>query len=392
MPTERARRILEWLEAERTELTEFLAQLIQAESPSSLPESQEAIQRLLSRELCDLGFRLRCIRGSSTGGHLLCVPRERTRRAPAQVIIGHTDTVWPLGTLDSMPLVCENGRIKGPGAFDMKGGLAQLVWAFRALSALELRPTVTPVVFLNSDEEVGSPESGRHVVRLARLADRVLVLEPALGRKGKLKTARKGAGQFTLRVTGRAAHAGLEPGRGVSAILELSHLVQRLFELNEPHEGISVNVGTIGGGLRPNVVAPFGELAVDIRVMTREQAERVEREIRRLKPVNAAARLVVEGGIEKPPLERTPRNRALWRLAKRLGGELDLELEEGTSGGASDGNLASLYAPTLDGLGAVGGGAHAVHEFVQWEALTRRAALLALLLLAPPVAWRDETD
>jgi glutamate carboxypeptidase len=211
----------------------------------------------------------------------------------------------------------------------------------------------------------------------------VYVLEPSLGRRGRLKTARKGVGHFTIRVTGRAAHAGLEPGHGASAILELSHLVQHLFALNDPKQGISVNVGTIDGGLSPNVVAPEGKISVDFRVLTLEQADELERCVRSLETVTPNTRIEVLGGLEKPPMERTPRE--LWQLAQVAARELELDLAEGLAGGASDGNVASLYAPTLDGLGPVGGGAHAAHEFIELTSLIERSALLSLLLLAPPL-------
>ncbi len=330
-----------------------------------------------------IGYRVRRYRGSESCGVLLAAPRKRRRGRPLQVALGHCDTVWPLGTLETMPIHLNDGKMTGPGIYDMKGGLVMTIFALAALQEAGIEPEVTPVALVNSDEEVGSGESKRAVQRLAAIADRVLVLEPAYGREGQLKTARKGVGQFTIRVKGKASHAGLAPGEGVSAILELSLVVQKLFALNDPEQGITVNVGTIDGGMRPNVVAPESSAAVDVRVVTSEQGRQIERAIHGLEPETPGATLEVEGGVGTPPLERTPRNRKLWYLARELGAELDLELDECLAGGASDGNTTSLFTPTLDGLGAVGGGAHAVHEFVEVDSLVERGALLALLLAAP---------
>ncbi len=383
MPSRRAYRLLEALEARQEQVEALLCRLTEAESPSGDIASQRVPQELLAAELEALGLRIRRIPGRRSGGHLLAVPAGRRRGRPIQLLVGHSDTVWPLGTLATMPVAVEGDKLRGPGIFDMKGGLVLALAALRALREIGEELSVDPVVFINSDEEIGSPDSRRIVTRLARLADRVLVVEPGLGPEGKLKTARKGVGHFVLRVRGRAAHAGLDPGEGVSAILELSHLVQRLFELNDPESGVTVNVGTIDGGVRPNVVAAECRAEVDVRVLTREQGVEVERRIRALAPRNPDARLEIDGGVDTPPLERTPANRRLWRRALEAAAELGLAVEECLAGGASDGNTASLYAPTLDGLGVVGGGAHALHEFVYRDRLAERAALLALLLAQP---------
>ncbi len=392
MPSDRARGILDYLGSCRAEMYKVLERLVAAESPSRDPASQAEVQAALTRELNASGFRVRRLPGRETGGHLLAVPRARSRHKPIQALLGHCDTVWPRGTLSRMPITIRAGRMTGPGIYDMKGGLVSMIFALRAIGQLGLEPEVLPVVFVNSDEEIGSGESHRTVERLSKIADRVLVLEPPLGESGALKTARKGVGQFRIRVTGKAAHAGLEPSKGVSAILELSHVVQKLFALNDPERGITVNVGTIDGGLRPNVVAPESTADVDVRVLTTQQARDVEAAIRSLEPATPGAALAVEGEVDIPPLERTPRNRLLWRRAQAVARELDMDLEECLAGGGSDGNVASLYAPTLDGLGPVGAGAHAAHEFIELDSMVERGALLALLLLEPPLNWRSELE
>jgi glutamate carboxypeptidase len=265
----------------------------------------------------------------------------------------------------------------------MKGGLVQMLYALRALNDLVLRPPADCVVVINSDEEIGSPDSTPLIRRLARRAVRAFILEPAFGRAGKLKTARKASGGFMITVTGRAAHAGVNPEEGASAILEMSHQVQRLFALNDPARGITVNVGTIDGGLRPNVVAAEVRASVDVRVRTREDAAEVEAAIRRLRPVTPGTAVRVEGGIEQAPMEPLLRNQALWRLAQDLGRRLGLEPDQAAVGGASDGNTTSQYTATLDGLGAVGDGAHAPHEQALIPQMAERCVLLVLLLLAP---------
>ena len=382
--------VLGYLREHRRSLTRFLRRLALAESPSTRPESQEEMLGILSEALTELGFVARRIPGQSSGGHLYA--RPVMRHTPAQLLLGHCDTVWPLGTLKEMPVEIEDGVVKGPGVYDMKGGMAQMVFALRALRDLDLEPTVTPVVFVNSDEEVGSRESTRHIRRLSRLVERAFVMEPSLGPSGKLKTARKGGGRFSIVVEGQSAHAGLDPEGGASAILELSYLIQALFALNDPARGITVNVGTIDGGLSPNVIAPESRAVVDVRVPTHQDARRVQESILSLEPVTPGVKLRIEGAMGRPPMERTPRNRKLWETARRLGATLGLDLEECMAGGASDGNTTSLFTATLDGLGAVGDGAHARHEFVYTDKMVERSALLALLLMEPPLADRRSSS
>lgn len=357
--------------------------LAEMESPTREPAAQRPVLDLLGEELASVGMGVRRLRGRRTGGHLFARPESRTRGRPLQLLLGHSDTVWGRGTLASMPVRVEGEVIRGPGVFDMKGGLVQLLFALRALRELGFEPAVTPVVFIGSDEEQGSPESWRHIARLARRASRAFVLEPALGPEGRLKTARKGVGHFVIRVRGRSAHGGLEPEAGASAILELSHLVRGLYALADPEKGVSVNVGEVEGGTAANVVASEARAVVDVRVPTRADARAIEAAIRGLEPATPGTRLEIEGGVERPPMERTPRNRVLWRAAREAAADLGLEIEEGLSGGGSDGNITSRHTATLDGLGPVGDGAHAAHEFVRLDRMPERAALLACLLLLP---------
>ncbi len=269
-------RVLHEVRWRRDQFVSLLETLCRAESPSLDPVAQQAVHTVLAANLEALGFDVRRLPGRRSGVHLYARPRRRRRGAPVQLLMGHYDTVWPAGTLATMPFAIEGDRARGPGVYDMKGGLAQVVVALATLRGLGLEPVVTPVVLVNADEEVGSRESGRHVRRLARIADRALVLEPSLGIEGRLKTERKGVARYTVTVKGRAAHAGLDPTAGASAILELSHVIQALFALNDPAQGVTVNVGTIDGGLRPNVVAPESRAVVDVRTRTTAEAARVD--------------------------------------------------------------------------------------------------------------------
>ena len=273
--------------------------------------------------------------------------------------------------------------MRGPGVYDMKAGLVQGLFAAEALGAVMPEAPVVPVFLINADEEIGSHGSTPHIRRLAARADRVYVLEPSLGPGGKLKTARKGIGRYTITVKGEAAHAGLDPDKGASAILELSHVVQALFALNDRNQGVTVNVGVIDGGLRPNVVAPESRAVVDVRVPSAEDARRIDAAIRGLRAVTPGTSIDVEGGIGRPPMERTSGNHRLWTLARRAAEALDMDLDQAAAGGGSDANTTSQYAPTLDGLGAVGAGAHARDECSRLDKMVERTALLACLLSAP---------
>jgi glutamate carboxypeptidase len=385
-------RVLGYLQGKRHDMVEFLRRLALAESPSDNPAAVACVLEMLASELEQAGMRVRRFRGRMSAGTLFARPRPSPLPSPQQgerrvtrpqLLVGHCDTVWPVGTARIMPVHIEGDTVHGPGVLDMKGGLVQMLYALRAVQDLGLGPPAPCVAVINSDEEIGSPDSTPLIRRLARRAARAFILEPAFGRAGKLKTARKASGSFTITVKGRAAHAGVNPEEGASAILEMSYQIQRLFALNNAARGITVNVGTIDGGLRPNVVAAEVRASVDVRVPTRQDAAEVEAAIRGLRPVNPETTMQIEGRIDQLPMEPLPRNQALWRQARDLGRCLGLELDQAAVGGASDGNTTSQYTATLDGLGAVGDGAHAPHEQARIPELVERCALLVLLLLAP---------
>ena len=380
---EAAARITAWFEDHRASWLDYLTALVLAESPSQELESLDAVMEILREGFTDADCDVRRLPGDTSAGQLLAVPRGRKKGRPVQLVLGHCDTVWPVGTIMEMPVLLNGNRLAGPGVFDMKAGLANMVFALRALRDLGFDPPLTPVGLVTSDEEVGSPDSRRVIERFARSAARAMVLEPALGVSGKIKTARKGTGAYRVHVEGRAAHAGLAPEEGASAILEMSHVIQELFALNDASRGITVNVGTVGGGLRSNVVAPDSHAEVDVRVLSMEDARFVDAAIKSLRPATKGVALTVTGDFDRPPMEKTGPNKELWRLCKDVGGEIGLDLKEGTAGGASDGNFTSRFCATLDGLGAVGHGAHAQHEHILIEETVRRCELLTLLLMAP---------
>ena len=365
-------------------MAELLAGLAEAESPSLDAEAQAGVRTVLREQFADLGFEVEQLPGAGGCDHLLATRPAGGRAGPSQLLLGHFDTVWPLGTLNGMPVVERDGCLHGPGVFDMKGGLVQLLYALRVNAEFGVEMPCLPVIFLNADEEIGSPDSRRHTVGLAREAVRALVMEPSYGPLGRLKTGRKGVGRFTLRVSGVASHAGLNPEGGASAILEASRQIEHLFELNDAERGVTVNVGTIDGGMRANVVAPEAVAEIEARVVTADDAVKVEQAIRGLEPTAERLSLSVEGGFGRPPLEMTPRNRLLWERALLIAAGLGLEIEDAQVGGASDGNLTSPHTATLDGLGAVGDGAHAAHEHVVLERMPERAALIAGLIASPP--------
>ena len=375
-----------YLEWKSTEMNAFLCRLVERESPSHDPHSQEPLFEILTTNFNELQFETSHFPGKQSGGYLVARPRNRIKNAPLQLLIGHCDTVWAKGTLQQMPIEQVNGTLKGPGSFDMKAGLTQMIFALQVIRDLELPIEVTPICLINSDEEIGSRDSTPAIRRLSKIAERAFVLEPPLGLGGKLKTARKGLGRFTISVKGVAAHAGLNPGEGASAILELSHQIQQLFALNDPQRGITVNVGMIEGGISPNVVAPESKAVVDVRVPTMEDARHIEQEIFNLQAVQPNTRITVEGGFGRLPMEKTPRNEVLWKAAQHIGQQMGIELEDAMAGGGSDANTTSLFTATLDGLGTNGDGAHAAHEFIFLEKLLERTALLVFLLLLPPAA------
>ncbi|NAS14454.1 M20 family metallopeptidase [Poritiphilus flavus] len=380
-----AEQVREYLNGHKEQMILFLSELVLKESPSSVVSPQHEILEFLKERFESMGYFAEHFPGKNTGGALYSRRRQRIKSLPIQLLIGHCDTVWPLGTLENMPLKHDDGKIKGPGIYDMKAGITQLIFSLMTIRALSLDLSAEPVILVNSDEEIGSKESTRLIRCLSKVANRAYVLEPPLGIDGKLKTARKGIGRFTIEVKGRPAHAGLDPAKGINAIVELSRQVQKLYGMNDPEKGISLNIGMIEGGISPNVVAPESRAVIDVRVLSSEDIPYISKKILGLKPHFEGVELSVTGGFGRPPMEKNSRNQRLWNMARNQADYLDLELQQATAGGASDANTTSLFTATLDGLGTPGDGAHALHEYIFHEKLIERTALLTLLLLADPL-------
>lgn len=368
--------LLNYCEAHLADTLQTIEALVRLESPSTDKAAVDRCGAVLAGMLRQAGADVRVLSQSERGDHLIA--RIPGGGLPV-MILGHFDTVWPLGTLDRMPLLRDGDRLHGPGTFDMKAGIALALTAIGALRATDTPHPPIAMVW-TTDEEVGSATSRETIESEAKHAAAVLVLEPALP-GGHLKTARKGCGEFELIVQGVAAHAGLDPGKGASAIHELATQIAAIERLQDLTRGISVNVGLLSGGSRPNVVAAEARATIDVRAPTRDAADVVESALRGLHPVRPGTRLIIRGGFERPPMERTPAVAALFARASAVASSMGRTLAEGSAGGGSDGNFtAALGVPTLDGLGPIGDGAHAAHEHVDVTALPWRAALLAGLL------------
>jgi glutamate carboxypeptidase len=354
-----------------------LRDLVRQESPSEDPAAVNAAVTMVEAHARALGGRIRRHRQKSFGDVLeLRFGPARSTRKPV-LLLGHLDTVWPLGTLKNMPWREENGRYWGPGVFDMKAGV---IMALAAIDILrELKQSRPVILLLNSDEEVGSEVSRPITEKLALESSAVFVLEPAQGLA--YKTARKGVGQYNVQVTGVAAHSGVDFERGHSAILELAKLIQTISGFTDLSIGRTVNCGVISGGTRSNVIAHTATVEVDVRIAKASDAPRVEKLFRSLMPSDPHCKLHLTGGINRPPMERKSGTIALFKQARKLASEMGFALPEASTGGGSDGNFtAALGVPTLDGMGAIGEGAHATHENVITEHLVPRTALLAALL------------
>lgn len=360
-------------------MTSLLRRLVEHESPSFDKPSCDALAEILAREFSLIGGDTRFYPAKETGNHLQ-IDFPGPQRGKPVLIVGHYDTVYDLGTLSTMPYRETRARISGPGVLDMKGGIVQIYFALAALQKRGLPRPVT--ILLVSDEEIGSQSSRSITERLAKHSVAALVCEPAAGRQGALKTARKGVGDFLLKVHGVASHSGLDFDKGQSAVLELAHQLAKIATFTDPRRGITVNPGVIRGGTRSNVVAAEAEAEIDIRVANRKDVERVAKEFAKLRPRNPRCRLAVTGGVNRPPMERSQGTASLFAKAREIGKQIGLELQEKSVGGGSDGNLTAAFIPTLDGLGAVGDGAHARHEFIFPDQLAKRAALLAGLIQA----------
>lgn len=359
----------------------LIRELVECESPSDNAAAVNRWVDLLASKL-EGRAKVKTFPGGRFGRHFRCEFILPGRKKEGQILaLGHSDTVWPLGTLASMPFRHAKGRLWGPGVLDMKAGVAFFLFAMQALVDLDVPVPRRVVLQLNSDEEVGSQTSRPLTEEAAKQSLAVLVLEPGAGLDGRLKTARKGVGDYTVTVHGRPSHAGVDFEAGASAILELARQITRIERFTNLKRGLTVNPGVISGGTRTNVVAALAQAEVDIRIARAADAAPLDRKFRALRPVDKRCRIEVTGGLNRPPMERTAATRRLFGIARGLASEMGLTLEESSTGGGSDGNFtAALGIPTLDGLGAVGVGAHAPTESILVNRIPDRVALLAALV------------
>jgi glutamate carboxypeptidase len=369
---------LEALRERRGEMLEDVRRCVEIETPSRDKARCDAFVPFFSELAAKYGARSERISNADGGDHL--VLRWGSQKAPV-LFLGHYDTVWPAGTLARKPFTVSDGIARGPGILDMKAGLVQALWAAKVLHEDASAPSI--VFFVNSDEEIGSVTSREWIEQEARTSRATLVFEPSF--HGRVKTARKGVGMYVIEVEGRAAHAGSEPERGISAIDELARATLAIHALNDPAKGTTINLDVIAGGTVRNTIPAYARGDIDLRVATNPEFERVDKAMQALRPHNPEAKLKVTGGLNRPPMERTPQIAALFTRTRQVAARLGFSLEEASVGGGSDGNFAAAVgASVLDGIGGVGEGSHAEHEHIMVDALSERTALVVELLRSLP--------
>ena len=374
------RALLKHLTPQLPAMLSALRRFVTAESPSLEKAPADRCCAMIATEWRKRGLRVERLAQRHRGDHLRVTWQPKSRGGGQLLVLGHYDSVYATGTLAKTPFRMTRGRAYGPGTFDMKAGIVQALFALDALQACETFPKKRVVFLWTSDEEIGSDSSRKLIEAEARRSDAVLVLEPAFGPRGLLKTSRKGVGEAEIIVQGRASHAGLAPEKGINAIHELAVQIARIKDWNDPRHGVTVNAGIVEGGTRVNVIPEQAGAIIDLRASKIADMRRLERRLHALRPILPGARLIIRGGFNRAPLERKM-SAALFLRAKSLAAQMGLPLSECAAGGGSDGNLtAALGIPTLDGLGAVGDGAHSSHEYVLTSAMPTRAALLAALL------------
>jgi glutamate carboxypeptidase len=366
----------------QSSMLEALEQLVNLESPSTDKPALDTYAHGLTARFRTLGIDTSLIASQTSGPQLKTTLRtpETASKRPG-LLLCHYDTVWPLGTIDLQPFRVDGDKAYGPGVYDMKASHVMAEYALRGVTELGLQLPRQIDILFTSDEEIGSLTSRSIIEKHALQSEYVLVLEPPTA-AGALKTARKGVGTFSLQIKGRAAHAGTQPELGISAITELAHQTLYLQKLSAFEQGTTVTVGVIKGGTRSNVIPAYAEAKIDVRAWTQEEAERIENAVRGLQPVTPGVELFIKGGFNRPPMVRSEAIGDLFHKVQQIGAKLGLDLQEGSTGGGSDGNFtAALGVPTLDGLGAMGDGAHAVNEHILIPDLPVRTGLLAAILV-----------
>ena len=371
--------LLDYANAHSNEILGTLRRMVEQESFSTDKEETDILGGYIRGRLELMGALVQAVPQSTVGDHLIA---DFGQGDSQTLILCHMDTVWPKGTIVERPFRVEKGLAYGPGILDMKAGIAITLHALEAIQAMRLQPKQRVRILLNSDEEVGSTTSRQLIEEEAKKSTHVFCLEPGAGTRGALKTGRKGVGMFQVKCTGRAAHAGNEPEKGISAVEEMAHQILKLHSLTDLSRGTTVNVGVVNGGTVRNQIAPLAEALVDLRVTSMAEAARVEQHILGLEPVLSGAQIEVTGGLNRPPMERTENTAMLVEMVRRHADPLGIELTEEQVGGGSDAQFAAVVGtPVLDGLGGVGEGPHAEREYIIVEELPRRVALLASVLV-----------
>lgn len=365
----------------KAESIDCIRTFVECETPSDSPADVNRFVDLLAESARDVATA-KTFRSPTHGKHVRLDFKLPGRRKQGRILgVAHSDTVWPLGTLKIMPFRNAKGRLWGPGVLDLKAGIVFFLYAVRCLRELDVAPAKNISLLIVSDEEIGSHTSRPLTEAEAQQSDCVLVLEPGTGLDGKLKTSRKGVGGYLVSVEGKAAHAGVDFGQGASAIVELAKQIEKIAGFTDLERGTTVNPGIIAGGTRPNVIAANAHVHVDVRIARLRDAAALDKRFHSLRPFDKRCKLQVEGGLNRPPMERTKAIVNLFQQAKQVAAEMGVQVEETSTGGGSDGNFtAALGIPTLDGLGAVGEGAHAIHESILIDRIADRTALLAGLL------------
>jgi glutamate carboxypeptidase len=385
-----AQKRLAYFEQRRDDIVSTIQELVGLESPSDDKAAVNRLAEVVAKKFSGLGGAVRIHEAKTFGNHLqVDFPGKpgsgkspSTRSGGKRVLLlGHYDTVYPLGTLATMPCRVQGDRLTGPGVLDMKSGIALMLHAIRGLQSWHGALPRAVTVLLASDEEVGSDSSRAVTEALAKKAAAVLVLEPSYGLRGAVKTGRKGVGEYSVKITGKASHAGLDFRKGANAIVELARQIERISGFTDLKKGLTVNVGIVNGGSRTNVVPAEATAHIDVRIARLKDAEGIDKKMRGLRAFDRKCKIEISGGINRPPMERTAGIASLYAQATAIARDLGWKLEEAAVGGGSDGNFtAALGIPTLDGLGGVGDGAHAIHEHILISELPRRAALLAELI------------
>ncbi len=373
--------LLRYAKDKKEEIIAAIGMMVECESPSDSPADVNRYVELLVEGSKDIASP-KLLKSDRYGKHLRLDFKLPGKGSEGRILgVGHSDTVWPLGTLKTMPYRRSKGRLWGPGVLDMKSGIAFFIYAVRALRDLDIPVRKKIALLIVSDEEIGSKDSRALTEAEAKQSSCVLVLEPGSNLTGELKTARKGISGYKLRVEGKAAHSGIDFGNGASAIVELARQIDRIAGFTDLKRDTTVNPGVISGGTRTNVIAAEARVDIDVRVVRIKDADVIDRKMRSLRPFDKRCKLTVQGGLNRPPMERTKGVADLFTRARKIGAEMGMQLEESSTGGGSDGNFtAAIGIPTLDGLGGVGEGAHAINESILVDRIVDRTALLAGLL------------